>query len=272
MLGIFISGLKRKRTDYLEVLTSAYLRSGVLMIPDPAKDYPLRYTNNGGNPNDGNFAVKYLANHLGSLSPEEQYELLRQAALRRQLSAGQQRMLAQKHLVAVAAMQQRKDGKRISSATSDRATGNSLIRQHPNPFEEGKQKDTNASDTFFMTSQMNAPNSRSASATIASQEREMATGGSRSATFGKSRNSNVRETSATRGTITGDQKGFKKSGTTPLSTETTVTTDPNNLIVTKQQDDKLTTISSKQKTHYFTNQSENIKTSKTLSDGKPIHD
>ncbi|XP_078493257.1 uncharacterized protein LOC100183529 isoform X4 [Ciona intestinalis] len=316
MLGIFISGLKRKRTDYLEVLTSAYLRSGVLMIPDPAKDYPLRYTNNGGNPNDGNFAVKYLANHLGSLSPdgsndsksssplmrnascqwspqpdtqgsdsgsteeidkeaiiaEEQYELLRQSALRRQLSAGQQRMLAQRHLVAVAAMQQRKDGKRISSATSDRASGNSLIRQHPNPFEDGKQKDNNASDTFFMTSQMNAPNSRSASATIASQEREVATGGSRSATFGKSRNSNVRETSATRGAFAGDQKSFKKSPTTPLSTETTVTTDPTKSIITKQQDDKLTTISTKHKTHYFTNRSENIKTSDTLGDGKTIHD
>lgn len=40
---------------------------------------------------------------------EEQYEILRQSALRRQLSADQQRMLAKKHLIAVAAKQQKRN-------------------------------------------------------------------------------------------------------------------------------------------------------------------
>ncbi|XP_076818930.1 uncharacterized protein LOC143464813 isoform X3 [Clavelina lepadiformis] len=153
-----------KKSEYLDALTSAYLRSGVLMVPDQVKDYPLRYTNSsGGATQDGNFTVQYLANHLGALSAEreveskvsspemrnascqwspqpepspesgsdeedlnkeaiiaeEQYEILRQSALRRQLSAGQQRLLAQKHLIAVAAMQQRQEDKqRVSSALS----------------------------------------------------------------------------------------------------------------------------------------------------------
>lgn len=40
---------------------------------------------------------------------EEQYEVLRRSAMRRQLSPAQQRILAQRHLAAVAQMQQRRD-------------------------------------------------------------------------------------------------------------------------------------------------------------------
>lgn len=40
---------------------------------------------------------------------EEQYEILRRSAMRRQLSPAQQRILAQRHLAAVAQMQQRRE-------------------------------------------------------------------------------------------------------------------------------------------------------------------
>nr|XP_039266870.1 uncharacterized protein LOC120342204 isoform X2 [Styela clava] len=211
MVGILtIQNLERphttSRSDYLEALTTAYIRSGVLMVPDK-KEYSMRYTNGLGKKQDSNLTVQYLANQLTDLtadsgsendiplmrnascqwSPqpdtynyfdsdnksyneetkdavlaEEQYEILRRSAIRRQLSPAQQRVLAQRHLVAVAQMQQRREQVRTVPATSDLKRGGTPIKQHPNPFDE-KGENPGTSRT----------NSRCASASLKQEARKI---------------------------------------------------------------------------------------------------
>lgn len=72
------------QSDYLEALTTAYIRSGVLMVPEH-KDYSLRYSNGMGKNQDSGLAVQYLATQLADLTAESGSEndsgpLMRNAA------------------------------------------------------------------------------------------------------------------------------------------------------------------------------------------------
>ncbi|CAH1259091.1 AGBL2 [Branchiostoma lanceolatum] len=136
-----------RKTDYLEAITQAYLRSGVMLSNEQAKEVPhFRYASGQKHlieglcpQHDQNFAANYVANHLSDNYSEEPVEPME--VEKRHKEDPNKRLMSQKHLVELSAKVQRQHEQSIQ-AQRDRRThrAQSPIKQHPSPFDEGHSK------------------------------------------------------------------------------------------------------------------------------------
>ncbi|XP_066278740.1 uncharacterized protein [Branchiostoma lanceolatum] len=108
---VMVISLQKSKTDYLEAITQAYLRSGVMLSNEQAKEVPhFRYASGQKHlieglcpQHDQNFAANYVANHLSdnysgsqppSRNPQLSFKLVESMSLDKQnLQRGCQRKL-----------------------------------------------------------------------------------------------------------------------------------------------------------------------------------
>ncbi|XP_078671224.1 uncharacterized protein LOC144911228 isoform X15 [Branchiostoma floridae x Branchiostoma belcheri] len=198
---VMVISLQKSKTDYLEAITQAYLRSGVMLSNEQAKEVPhFRYASGQKHlieglcpQHDQNFAANYVANHLSDNysegeNPHEDPEMdpvppvMRDVACqwsptqaeepvepmeieKRHKEDPNKRLMSQKHLVELSAKVQRQHEQSIQ-AQRDRRTqrAQSPIKQHPSPFDEGHSK----AASRIGSSIEREPKSRVGSATIVS--------------------------------------------------------------------------------------------------------
>ncbi|XP_035672271.1 uncharacterized protein LOC118413175 isoform X3 [Branchiostoma floridae] len=198
---VMVISLQKSKTDYLEAITQAYLRSGVMLSNEQAKEVPhFRYASGQKHlieglcpQHDQNFAANYVANHLSDnysegenagedpemdpiapvmrdvacqWSPTQAEEPVEHMEVeRRHKEDPNKRLMSQKHLVELSAKVQRQHEQSIQ-AQRDRRTqrAQSPIKQHPSPFDEGHSK----AASRIGSSIDREPRSRVGSATIVS--------------------------------------------------------------------------------------------------------
>ncbi|XP_078671225.1 uncharacterized protein LOC144911228 isoform X16 [Branchiostoma floridae x Branchiostoma belcheri] len=168
---VMVISLQKSKTDYLEAITQAYLRSGVMLSNEQAKEVPhFRYASGQKHlieglcpQHDQNFAANYVANHLSDNYSEEPVEPME--IEKRHKEDPNKRLMSQKHLVELSAKVQRQHEQSIQ-AQRDRRTqrAQSPIKQHPSPFDEGHSK----AASRIGSSIEREPKSRVGSATIVS--------------------------------------------------------------------------------------------------------
>ncbi|XP_070555689.1 cytosolic carboxypeptidase 2-like isoform X3 [Ptychodera flava] len=184
---------KARKTEYLEALTNAYMKNGIL--PQGEKEIPtFRYTAGQRgmssapmNGMDGlcphhekTFAAQYVANHLSDLQfTDDQYEWGHSSKnLDDAQGSSRSRPTTRQHVVALSAVQQRQQDllqlqhQMARSQQSRPSTGRgSPIKTHPSPFDEQLDDRRQTDYTDFVKRGYSAkarsshPNSRCPSAT-----------------------------------------------------------------------------------------------------------
>ncbi|XP_077995004.1 cytosolic carboxypeptidase 2-like [Glandiceps talaboti] len=148
-----------KKTEYLEAITNAYLKNGILP-PGGEKEVPtFRYTAGQRGASSGpiggvdglcphhekTFAAQYVANHLSDLQfADDQYEwghTHKSVEDLVQHGSSAARSRSRQHVVALSAVQQRQQDllqlQHLSHHQSRPSTGHSSpIKTHPSPFDE----------------------------------------------------------------------------------------------------------------------------------------